>query len=691
MMFGKCRLRPDFGVRAPGRPAAAALRASILLALLAVALAVPAQAQEAEYAVPGGRFFTQTGGDTPDPGDGYAVVDDSEARFWTAFEEFGGVAEVGYPVSRRFIWDGFVTQVMQKAVFQWRPGEQATAFVNVFDDLHRLGYDARLADELVPEQEDFDESGLAWPQILEQRIALLDEEPLLRRVYLASGDYLRHFGLPTSRVRNYSGLRAIRLQRAVLQLWLDDFPWARAGTVTVANGGDLAKQLGLFPQAALAPHAPNVVPATLPAGSQAKDFGTGRWFVDTEGSFLNVRQRPSVSAPIVDSANDGEEVFPTGRTIEAGGLTWVEIGTARWVSGEFLSPQRRETQPVDPPTPVTPPTTGTDYSSGSWQANVPGSTLNVRAQPSRGAQIVARFQHGRVLDLTGNTESVGGETWLELNVNGAKAWVVAEFVAPVTGGAQPVTPGTGDSLIEEVNRVRSGLGLSPLVKSDALTQAASSHALYWITNRGDFHNETAGLQHFTGVSIFDRAKAANYELNWIDEVAGLLDPARTLDWALSTVYHRYMFVHPSAVHIGYGSASDGNVTVSIFNVGLQFDRSGPNPQPSIYPADGTSAVPPQWDGFERPDPAPGVPRPLGPPITVLFRLGDDVTWGQASLTRLSDGAVLPATNQTSAWRKGLSLVPHDPLGKSETYRFNVSWTVNGVAGTSSSTFTTASQ
>lgn len=228
-MIGKSRSRLDFGVRLPDRPSALALHASILLAILAIALAAPVRAQEVDYPIPGGRFFTQTGGDSPDPGDGYAVVDDAEARFWTAFEEFGGVAEVGYPVSRRFIWDGFVTQVMQKAVFQWRPDERATAFVNVFDDLHRLGFDGRLDDELVPEQEQFNEAGLSWPQVLEQRIALLDEEPLLRRVYLGSGDYLRHFGLPTSQVRNYPGLRAIRLQRAVLQLWLDDFPWARAG------------------------------------------------------------------------------------------------------------------------------------------------------------------------------------------------------------------------------------------------------------------------------------------------------------------------------------------------------------------------------------------------------------------------------------------------------------------------------
>ena len=690
------RWRLDFGVRC--RPRASRplkLAVPLLLAGLALSLSVSVHAQEAEYPVPGGRFFTQTGGDTPDPSDGFAVIDDAEARFWTAFSEFGGVPAVGYPVSRRFVWDGFVTQVMQKAVFQWRPDEQATAFVNVFDDLHRLGFDSALEDQLVPVQEEFDETGLAWPQILEQRVALLDEEPLLRRVYLGAGDYLRHFGLPTSRVREFPGLRAIRLQRAVLQLWLDDFPWARAGTVTIANGGDLAKQLGMFPAAALDPHSAGAIPPTLPAGDQAPDYGSGRWFVNTEGSFLNVRQRPSVAAPVVLVANDGEEVFPTGRTIEAGGLVWVEIGSGRWVAGQFLSPQRRATQPVTPPVAVTPPPTTSpggspDYSQGSWQANVPGSSLNIRARPDRQATVIARVQHGRVLDLTGDTESVGGETWLELNFNGRQAWVVADFVAPVSGGAQPTSPEATDALIEEINRVREGLGLAALQRSDALTQAATSHASYWITHRGDFHNETPGLQHFSGVTIFDRAKAQNYELNWIDEVAGLLDPARTLDWALGTVYHRYMFVHPSAVHIGYGSATDGNVTVSIFNVGLQFDGSGPNPQASIFPADGATGVARSWDGFESPDPAPGIRRPLGPPITALFRLDDNVTWGNASLTRVSDGAVLNATVQTSSWRKGLSLVPHEPLGSAETYRFTVGWTVNGESGSSSATFTTAS-
>ena len=46
---------------------------------------------------------------------------------------------------------------------------------------------------------------------------------------------------------------AVRLQRAVIQEWKVDVPWAKAGEATVANGGDIMKEAGLFPADALAP------------------------------------------------------------------------------------------------------------------------------------------------------------------------------------------------------------------------------------------------------------------------------------------------------------------------------------------------------------------------------------------------------------------------------------------------------
>ena len=228
---------------------------SLALALLVAAFMFPpgASAQSSDYPIVGGWFYTQTGGDTNDPSDGYAVVDDDGARFWEAFQEFGGTEAVGYPVSRRFVWDGFVTQVMQKAVFQWRSDSETVAFINVFDDLHRFGFDQALEERLVPMEEQFEEAGLEFSQIIVARMRLLEAEPALLAAYHAVPDPLRYFGLPTSSVHTYPGLRTIRMQRGVLQLWTEDVPWASAGQVTIANGGDLAKQLGMFPATAITP------------------------------------------------------------------------------------------------------------------------------------------------------------------------------------------------------------------------------------------------------------------------------------------------------------------------------------------------------------------------------------------------------------------------------------------------------
>jgi len=47
-------------------------------------------------------------------------------------------------------------------------------------------------------------------------------------------------------------LLIVRCQRAALQLWKVDTPWAKAGRVTVANDGDLLKERGWIPSYALA-------------------------------------------------------------------------------------------------------------------------------------------------------------------------------------------------------------------------------------------------------------------------------------------------------------------------------------------------------------------------------------------------------------------------------------------------------
>ena len=64
---------------------------------------------------------------------------------WTEFQRLGGVERVGYPITNRFLYKGFLTQVFQRLALQWRPELGQVVPINVFDELNQHGSDAWLA------------------------------------------------------------------------------------------------------------------------------------------------------------------------------------------------------------------------------------------------------------------------------------------------------------------------------------------------------------------------------------------------------------------------------------------------------------------------------------------------------------------------------------------------------------------
>lgn len=208
-----------------------------------------------DYDIPRGHFYTQANGEPPGKSSkGYAVVDDEAAAFWTEFKRLGGVDAVGYPISRRFNWDGFISQAMQKGILQWRPEVRQAYFVNVFDEMSRRGLDGWLrAYRQVPAPEEWSsDNGGRWEDVVRAHQTLLEANPAIKAVYFDVADPVVLYGLPMA----YSDMGnnvTLRAQRVVLQQWKEDVPWARAGQVTVANGGDIAKEVGLIPKEALVP------------------------------------------------------------------------------------------------------------------------------------------------------------------------------------------------------------------------------------------------------------------------------------------------------------------------------------------------------------------------------------------------------------------------------------------------------
>ena len=304
----------------------------LVAALLAVTpMFGQAQTVALDYNIANGHFFTQTNGQPAGTSPtGYSVLNSDGVPFWDEFNRQGGVAIVGYPMSRRFMWDGLVTQVFQKAVFQWKPVEQRVDFVNVFDQMSLAGKDTWLLTyKSTPNPLDaasFD-AGKGWDQIVAGRLALLDANPAIKAVYNSARDPMRLFGLPTSTVVDNGNHYAIRLQRAVIQQWKVDVPWARAGQATIANGGDVAVQGGMFGSDVLSPeYPPGMTPPATPTPTAKpkpavtySNTGGIRYFPNEgnqwiEGKIMNADGSGRNGVKVRVLGRDGYEIIsrPTG-------------------------------------------------------------------------------------------------------------------------------------------------------------------------------------------------------------------------------------------------------------------------------------------------------------------------------------------------------------------------------------------
>ncbi len=290
-----------------------------------------------DWDIPNGHFFTQANGfplgSSPK---GFTVTDDQGVLFWTEFKRLGGVDALGYPISRRFDLGGFTVQVMQKGVLQWRPEIKRAWLVNAFDLLHDNGKDDWLIGfRSVPKPLDgsFDK-GKTWDQVMKTRWALLDAFPAIKKRYWSVADPLNLYGLPTSKVEDMGNAYVVRLQRIVIQQWKVDVPWAKAGDVTVANGGDVGKDAGLLPAKMLDPTlAPD---GTWKLTSAYKVSGRATWY----GAQFN--GRPMASGQIYDM-NDpttvASNMYPFGTKLK---VTNNKTGTSSLVlvkdSGAFQYP-----------------------------------------------------------------------------------------------------------------------------------------------------------------------------------------------------------------------------------------------------------------------------------------------------------------------------------------------------------------
>lgn len=204
-------------------------------------------APEADAIVEGGRFYWETNaGASRDLG--YLV----QGQMYSVYERLGGPSVWGYPVSKAY-YDkiGRLSQVMQRGEFQINP-DGKLEFRNIFDELSAAGKDDWLISvRQTPKSQDWSvDTGKPWGEVVRNHLAILDKNPAIKAVYTRNPLWLEMYGLPMG-IGDFGNQVTIRCQRAAFQQWKENVPWARAGEVTIALGGDIAKEAGLIPYSAL--------------------------------------------------------------------------------------------------------------------------------------------------------------------------------------------------------------------------------------------------------------------------------------------------------------------------------------------------------------------------------------------------------------------------------------------------------
>jgi len=101
---------------------------------LATPTPLPTSTPMASYpdrAVEDGWFFSQG---IPDPGAGFTVTNEDGVPFWDVYRNAGGPLSIGYPVSGRFYWQGFVLQSFESGLLAWHPQLRHVHRLDAFDE-----------------------------------------------------------------------------------------------------------------------------------------------------------------------------------------------------------------------------------------------------------------------------------------------------------------------------------------------------------------------------------------------------------------------------------------------------------------------------------------------------------------------------------------------------------------------------
>jgi hypothetical protein len=212
-------------------------------------------------AIGGGCLFTNTGGDTPDPNDGFAVTNADGVPMWDFVRELEAEA-IGFPISQRWLDGPFTLQAFQKVILQWDPAQSRMNYYNTLDAL-ATRYPQIELQNVPAHQVLIEDAGADFETVKANHLAILDENPVIKARFLGEPDWLNLYGLPIRYEEhevqgNPQGLQLLRSQRAVFAVWNVTAPGTPPGEVVLQNLPDKVKRLSsvIVPDSAELPITP---------------------------------------------------------------------------------------------------------------------------------------------------------------------------------------------------------------------------------------------------------------------------------------------------------------------------------------------------------------------------------------------------------------------------------------------------
>jgi hypothetical protein len=129
------------------------------------------------------------------------------------------------------------------------------------------------------------------------------------------------------------------------------------------------------------------------------------------------------------------------------------------------------------------------------------------------------------------------------------------------------------------------------------------------------------------------------------------------------------------------------MTVQVMDMSYRETASG---RVILYPAPNQVSVPIAFNGNEIPDPAPNASYPIGYPVTATFDRNARVTIGAFHFHDPS-GAELPGVSlqPSTETENSYAFLGNVPLKPGTTYSCDLTYTLNGLAGHKTWSFTTA--